>query len=254
MFNNKIHTLIFISIVLSILFLWKCSSTRSLKDKNAILHQNIEANLEKQAQVLKNKEGEYYTEKKSLMFTIKELKRINEELADEIVKYKGKFSNIQKINITGINDSLKLIYDTVFVSDFGKFHKNSWNIKDDLFIINGLTEIHLDTVPNDKKIKIKTNSKVVSYNIELDIYTGVIKEDGIWKSFVRSDNPNIKFNIASNLNPDIFAPKRKTFTFGPTFGVGVGLTGKNFVEPLSDMSIKPTIFIGIGFTYNLFSF
>lgn len=198
--------------------------------------------------VLKNKEKELYSSVNGYIISLKDLKKENKDLYNEVKKYKS-----NPLVITKVVNKIEL--DTVYldnnvIKDKNTFKSNwsynkkfteSANIK-----LNGYSSITIDTNLN----VIDNKSELYNLTINSKLFVGINEKDNKLEIYARSDNP--LFNIVS-LEGNIIDPKKSEMlkkiykphkiSLGLNAGYGYSI-GYNKLTP----------YIGIGLSYRLIQF
>jgi hypothetical protein len=244
--ENLTLVLLIYGVVFTILFFIQLTSKQKLKTELKNELQNTEA-LSDSIEIYKNKSNETVFQKSVLIADKKRLEELNKELYSELKKEKAKviFLSSALVNIKST--------DTVIInSEVIKYPNGNYGI-----------EIKYDTTYNlsskrvfigESKFYINEDGCVIPLNTEIyrdEIYVKIITglkidKDNKIKIFVRSDFPG--FNV-TQLEGDIVDPNalkgfvnKNKWSVGPNISVGIGA------------NLKPSIFVGIGVQYNLFSF
>lgn len=246
-FKKIIFKIMLIAILILIgVIVFQCSSNENLRRNENILEQNILA-MTTMNQRLKNENDQYYTKQNSLILNIKELEQVNKELASEVKSYKEKIAVISKIGIdvSKIDTVIIQSSDTVLVKDSNFVtHKINWWHNDETLKFDGYSMFNMsqDSIH-------RLESKLISYAIKLQLYTGIMQDkSGIYSVYARSDNPNVTFEIESNISPDIFYQKKKKWGIGLFIGPSINL---NLLE---GRSLNAGMAVGIGVSYDIISF
>lgn len=246
-YKNVIFKILFavIFLLIAICCFQRCS-IRNMERNENILSQNVLA-MSSENEKLKNENGNYYTKQKTLALNIKELERVNSDLAKEVKSYKQKIAVISKINVDVAKTDTVTIFskDTVIIRDSNFVtHKIDWWHKDETLKFKGYSIFNM---AQDSIYRLE--SKLTDYSINILLYTGLMKDkDGVFSVYARTDNPNVTFDIESNISPDIFYQKKKNWGVG--FFVGPSV---NF-NLLENKNINAGFAVGIGISYNLFNF
>lgn len=236
-----------IILILLIIITFQCNRNSFISNENDIYKQNIDA-LSSENVILSNKAGELYTERTAFAATANELAIYNEELANELSKYRGKVAHISNINTSIISKDTVILrnYDTTFVlSNKENKHIVDWVLSENTeygLTLRGRTQFR---TKNDSLYNV--SSQLQNYEIKLKLYAGLKfnENTGKYTTFVRSDNIKVKFDIQSNIDPKVFFPKDKKWGLGVYGGVGlVNTFDRNFNMGAS---------VGIGISYDLFS-
>lgn len=239
--NNK-FVLIGLMVLFFILFLDQCNRKNNIKDES---EQNLYALSDTLHTVLtKNKKIE--TEKGLLVMSEAELKKAKKDLYDELQVEKGKVKVIIEEVIVIKHDTLYLHDTIVKLPNSNYLLKWDYNKTYDQYnynIIAGESKIHIDTTVKPINV-VSLGSTITKNEIGLNLITGIKKEDGKLKIFVRSDYPGFSVTKIDgcDLSESKDLKKYKRFGVGPNISIGVGT------------ALKPEIFIGIGIQYNIFRF
>jgi hypothetical protein len=223
----------------------------------AISQQN-EAALSDSVRVEVTKNGELEASKQVLVTDRRNLKNLNEDLAEELKETKGKVSEITKL-IGQIKRDTVYIQNTLITyvdKDSNVIYGLSW--EHDTIYSEG-NERHLAGV---SKFKIDTTGLITPFGtlitrdvIKFDITTGLREKDGNIEIFARSSFPGFE---TLELNGAIIDPKKhpviknftkkKRFGIGPYVGVGLG------INTIPTTNIGLGFQIGVGVSYSLFRF
>ena len=242
--NMKLnHILMAGLVIMLLLFLRQCSVTDGLKDELMVAGQNEKA-LHDSVRVTTNKLGEQVFLKNTFIADGKKLKELNADLYREVKNLKGDVKMITTANagiksdpiyltntITKYADGIVDIgwkYDTIFSK--GNYRK-----------LAGISKIQYDsTNVLDKGTTITTDE------IGISVTTGLVKLDGSYQIFVKSNYPGMSISDiqGSILDKDMIQSDESSWVFGPYLGVGVG------VDPMN-RTVGPNVSIGLGITYNL---
>jgi hypothetical protein len=191
----------------------------------------------------------------------KDLADLSETLAKEVKEEEGKVHRLQRIIATmgntgkdGKVDTLRMT-NTVYKYPDGayglKWSDSTYHDSLNFRLLAGESKFKLLDLDSTRKevypLSTDLTTDVIGFNIITGLKTN--KETGMVEIFVRSDYPNFQVTemegaiIDPNKDPVIkkFTRKKK-FTVGPYIGVGV------------DRNLQPTLQLGVGGTYNLFSF
>jgi hypothetical protein len=237
------HILMAGFVIMLLLFLRQCSVSDGLKDELMIAGQNEKA-LHDSVRVTTNKLGEQVFLKNTFIADGKKLKELNADLYREVKNLKGDVKMITTANagiksdpiyltntITKYADGIVDIgwkYDTIFSK--GNYRK-----------LAGISKIQYDsTNVLDKGTTITTDE------IGISVTTGLVKLDGSYQIFVKSNYPGMSISDiqGSILDKDMIQSDESSWVFGPYLGVGVG------VDPMN-RTVGPNVSIGLGITYNL---
>jgi hypothetical protein len=225
MTKNLIY--ITIIILLSILLVNQCRKTTSIKKTNA--HNQIA--LLDSISFYKNKLGIEVAEKLAFKGTANELKIIVETKKAENQQLKTALESFKKVdNANSVNQSIKI--DSVDIPFDKKLSVN--------FVRKFLKQTDFYTFSGEVN-QLGININFLSNNLQTSV-TGV-KSIGWLSSEYRTEisnsNPYISTN---NFDSFSFQPKKKRFGLGVFSGYAI------------TSEFKPTLAIGLGFTYNFLSF
>ena len=198
--------------------------------------------------VYKNKLGEAYTAKNTYVQTIKDLKKTNAELYEEvknlkdnpivIVKTKTEF---KKDTVYTQKDSINPVYHNDSL-----YYNLCWsaNQEKQYYSFNGITKVKYDFSDFSTLIK----DMRVNTGITLDL----IDDGKQLRVITKSENPYINVNDINSVVIDPTKSKtlskyfnRQHFIVGPYVGYGIGIHDNKLIA-------TPTI--GIGITYKIFGF
>jgi len=189
----------------------------------------------------KNKVGELYTERKTNILTIKELRSKNSDLYAEVKNLKDNPIVVTKIKT---NTELKEIeiHDTAYVDTVGVYSfKMSYS--DKWCNIAGLSTINTNTMSGIAKFD--------SISFPNDITIDLIEKDKQLSFIAKSDNPYCKINnvIGSVISPEKSSVLKKRFDKKWVVAAGVGPT---LTYTDDKFKFVPGIQVTIG--YKLFGF
>jgi len=220
----------------------------NIKNKSDISDQNIKA-LTDSIRIVKDKYGREVASKNVLVTKNKDLKNLNSDLDNELKKIKGEVYDLRKI-------VAKIKGDTIYIPNvLITYPDNIIGLK---FSYEKNYDLNNSRVlEGESKFKIIDSITVKPYSttiikdeISFDIITGLRKKDGNIEIFVTSNYPNLTISkidgaiIDPKKNPIIKEfTKQKRFHIGPYIGYGFNLNG-----------LKPTIEVGVGLSFSLFSF
>ena len=198
--------------------------------------------------VYKNKLGEAYTAKNTYVQTVKDLKKTNAELYEEvknlkdnpvvIVKTKTEF---KKDTVYTQKDSINPVYHNDSL-----YYNLCWsaNQEKQYYSFNGVTKVKYDFSDFSTLIK----DMKVNTGITLDL----IDDGKQLRVITKSENPYINVNDINSVVIDPTKSKtlskyfnRQHFIVGPYIGYGIGIY---------DNKLITTPVIGIGITYKIFGF
>lgn len=242
--NSKVFMYILIIIGI-IIFISMYSSNGNLKDEIDLNNKNITA-LNDTVKNIKLRNGDLESSIQGFQGSVENLEILNESLAYDIKKEKGKvvtYSNIifsLKQTVKELEDALEgAIYnDPVATSD------TSWNIdwklpyiydslNYDIFL--GRTQVSL----SGKTLK-HTKTFLINRDSQIKLTWGQKYENDKLKVFVRTSHPAFKTQMMEGMYVDL--PEKKHWFQG--FGVG----------PQVGISIYPkqTLYLGVGIQYNVY--
>lgn len=235
--------LIVIMILIALLGMKQCKIDK-LQQNNGIYKDSV--------MVLKNKNGELYSQNDALVLTKKQLLEQNKELANEAKKLKENPIIITKVvtkvvyKDTLLNSDLLSYFDKDGTKIFlVKWQKDTSFTQFDGFKIAGNTYLKIDSNLNSTFYK----SSLDSFNLSTKLYLSLTdsEDDNLLHINARSDFPGLSF---SNLDGALIDPKKsKTLKkffppkrYGLSIFIGYGLSTKNIVfSPI----------IGCGLTYSI---
>lgn len=215
--------------------------------QNSYLRKNYTNNIKVVTDSLttyKNKVGELYTAQTTYIASEKELKKINNDLYDEIKHLKENPLVVTKVEyITKI--------DTITIKDIPiEEHENNysynWNYKDDWFSIDGLSSFNMETKLGITNI----NNLFTKTSLVLDVIEN--KDKGL-DIIVKSNNP---YCTVSSIEGAVISPEkikslnsymknRNRWGIGIQAGAGIGLYNQ---------SIVMVPYLGFGISYNIITF
>jgi len=232
-------------VIMSLLFLQQCSRSQNLKEQIAVEQQNQKA-LNDSVRYVKNSLGEEIALKNVLISDKNGLQDLNASLSTEVSKLKGKILTIQ--SASGGSKNNGPIHTTTTVKEYPTGLKEiEWRY-DSSFDANnyrkikGTTKFEIDTT---NLSVIDKGTIIDSDEIHLNIVTGITELEGSYQIYLKSDYPNMKFD---KIDGAILDKKRfiknqsPNAILGPTIGIGWAFT--------PSQTIKPTVFLGIGVTFN----
>lgn len=257
----KNHWLKIIAIALLFLVLFLFKQNSDLKYAAQKHNQNYAALLDT-LRIEKNKNNQNVYVRSVYAAEISELKKLNQALAKELEKEKGKYKVYTKIE-----QKVETIKEPVFVETNLTLQDTtfifSWNYDyselDFRQLISARTLFQIDTNDNSltgnflQKLRFKNiRTELLKSDIYLTIYTGIRETDnGLYEVTVRSNYPNIQFNPIGVIDPKLFFKEQKIKRFGLGFVAGIG--GAGYLNRLQFVD-GITYFVGIGISYNLFNF
>lgn len=240
--------------VLSLLFLRECGQNSDLRKEAERQSQNANALMDT-VKIVVNRAGEEQAERLTLIATTEELKTYNQSLYNELQKQRGQV--MQLVSTTAsINSQVKGIQTTLDQDPemptppgekWPKSYRLNWSFDSTYSVgnyhrIKGFSRLR---VLNDSTF-VPGLTDITENESGFKLITGLKKEGGDYKIFVKSDHPGFKVSdiegavIPSKGNP-LFPQKRNWglgITFGPTLSVGGSVT-------------MPAPFIGLGVCFGL---
>ena len=259
--NSNVFKYIVIG-VLILLFAGTCGRNSRLKEESAIKDQNISA-LADSISTVKLRNGELQSSRDAFMADANELRLLNAELSDEVKLQKGKVVTLNRIVFqlkqdtadlqAYINELLSKPETPIQVND------STWNVNWQLAyvydstnydIFNGTTQVGLKGPKNYFKDITLSHNQTFMTNRESQIgLTWGQKWEGTGKNrrlrvYAQTAHPAFQTKLLEGTYVD-YPKKRHWFTgfgVGPQFGVGV--------DPIR---WQPTIYLGVGIHYNIYS-
>lgn len=244
------NTLLVIGIaILALLLLRQCGVTEKLKASNQVFQQNQIA-LNDSIRVVTNKYGEEISLKNTLIGDVKELEKLNSELASDAKKLKGKVLYISNLLANVEND-------TVFVDNVVYEYPNgtkelNWSYYKDFG--NGNTR-NLSGFSRFSILQDSTNTfnildkgTTISKDLmTIKLTTGLTELDDSYQIYVKTDYPGLEFGQIDGAILDkkrFMKQTQPTWVFGPSIYLGVGIDPGNSVAGTQ-------IGLGISATFNL---
>lgn len=205
---NKILT-VALAVVIVIL-LWEFYHNKNLENKLAIQGQN-QAALSDSVRILKTKNGELEAAKFALAGSKDELKKLNEDLAKELAKEKGKVRYITKVEVA-------YKHDTVTIPAEISIHDSTATIRNDL--VDDCRMLKAHTSFTFTKGSIIANPRFIIENDEfnLKLVTGLKQTNKKQlEIFVRSECKNVTIKDIQGAvidpNDPLIKPKKALFTW-----------------------------------------
>lgn len=226
--------------------------------------QNIEA-LKDSVRMQKNKAGELEFARLLIVAEKDELKKYNNELYTEMEKMRGKVISLTKLtmDIKGILENIKaeppsknpiaLVNDTLTTPFKFDTSGKGWSRN-----IEGKTIVFMKNV-TDSAIAIPLYNILEKDRMMMTIYPGIRKRDsdGMLEYTVRTDYPNVSFDIQGYADPTELTSftkiKDDKWIIGPYLGLGAGITSVTNMGN-SQLLFGPNVSIGIGVMYKLIGF
>ena len=195
--------------------------------------------------VYQNKVGELYAANDTYIMDIKELKKTNTELYEEVKKLKDNPIIVTKTEFVYKIDSVKMNSDTVYVYVDGNdtIFKNEFSKKDSWMDITGTTLFSL----NNKQFSTTLNN--VSFNA--NITTNLIERDNKLYFVSKSSNPYMQIN---NIEGCMLSPEDSKIIkkrFDKRWAVVAG-AGPNIAVVNGQLKMVPGLQLTLG--YKLISF
>ena len=250
-------------IVLIIFLIGSCNRMANLDNDLDITEQNRKA-LVDSVRVTENKVGDLEYSINILITEKKGLTGLNQDLANELKKEKGKVFELNKIIAQFVPDTVYapvevIVYKPVGNSAFGVY---GFKMKyDTTYDINNyrslecLTKVQIDTNFCILPLSGQINRDVIGF----DLITGLRELDGNIEIFARSNYPDLTI---TNMTGSIINPKThpvlKKYTKPKHFGIGpfigVSLSYENNSDKPLLKRFSPACQIGVGLQYSLFRF
>ena len=195
--------------------------------------------------VYQNKIGELYAANDTYIMDIKELKKTNTELYEEVKKLKDNPIIVTKTEVVYKVDSIKMNSDTVYIYVDGNdtIFKNEFSKKDSWMDITGITLFSL----NNKQFSTTLNN--VSFNA--NITTNLVERDNKLYFVSKSSNPYMQIN---NIEGCVLSPEDSKVIkerFDKQWAVVVG-AGPTMTVVNGQLKIVPGLQLTLG--YKLISF
>lgn len=232
--------LLFLLAGLVLLQLKTCSG---YSNEKKILEQNIAA-LKDSTRLVKNRVGELEAVRLSLVGDKDILSKLNAELKAELDKEKGNVKFISKTKI-------EYQSDTVYIRDSQKVRLDSgvygisWftsKFDDGLdYTIFGETRFKVDTLNSILKVS-PVETIIYQNKIKFRTVFGYTEVENGYQVFIRTNNPNVTFDIEGGFIDKTELLDEDHFSIGPYLGVGLSAEGK----------FQPHV--GVGLMYKIISF
>jgi FtsZ-binding cell division protein ZapB len=195
--------------------------------------------------VYQNKVGELYAANDTYIMDIKELKKTNKELYDEVKNLKDNPIIVTKTQIEYRVDTVRMNSDTVFVYNDGNdlIYRNDFSKRDQWMDITGTTLFSM----NNKQFSTTLNS--ISFNS--DITTNLVERDNKLYFVSKSSNPYMQIN---NIEGCMLSPEDSKVIkerFDKRWAVVVG-AGPTMTVVNGQLKIVPGLQLTVG--YKLISF
>lgn len=237
--------------ILLLLLLQQCRensrAAEIYKKKEAVAEQNIAA-LNDSLRETKTKEGKPEFDKLSLLVQdVKDLKKLNEDLANEVKITKGKVASIAKISAKVVHDTTYLDASTVVDEEniVTTFNKDTTYSPGNSRSVNGYTQYEPQTG--------LSWAAITKDSVNISFVTGIKGLDkGKPEIFIRSDYPGFLPSSIEGavLDPNLFKPKTKQRLI--TIGLNIGYTPITYSLLKQNFSFDPTRFgASLGVNINL---
>lgn len=230
--------LIFLLTLLIIFNIYNCYQNNKLENQ---YEHNIEA-LNDSVRYYTMKNGEMYAEKKLYVTEINDLKNLNKELYDEVITLQKEIGKKNEI-IAGFKTELVYHKDTVI----------NIIINDSLTPVDTCIEYEDNILDLFLDFKSDTNNRLFLTNIDYGLIIPVSAYITSSGEIILKSDDNIKFNKLNGfMIPELYKEtKKKRFSVGIQLGLGAA-SGYNPFD--KKYSLIFGSYIGIGISYNLFSF
>jgi hypothetical protein len=261
-FLNSRVFLYLVSILIVIFLAGQCKRISDLKKETYINDQNIGA-LKDSIRIAETKNGKLQAEKTAFFGKESDLKKINESLYKDLKNQKGKVVTLNRTvltlnqNIEELNkyiDSLESAPQDPIFNDLDSTWTVPWTLSytydtNNFDIFKGFTKIDIIGENNIRHISTRMTNRQSSISLTF----GQKVEDGKLRVFVQSGYPGLTPSslegvlIDPNSNKYLrqLSTKRHWFT---GFGVGPNLDiGYDLINQ------RPSIFIGVGVHYSIYS-
>jgi len=251
--------LIIAGVLILLLFLNQCNTTRKLKNEmkrqEQVSKQNLAA-LNDSVKVYKNKLGQLSYSKPIADMSVSEVekyfpelyKRLKAELGEVkiiwMTKIEYRDTGSVKNGVVSLgNNKYAVKYD--YYSKDGSLHIKSTSM---LFIEAMLT----DKITNRYDIVTKPDiSTIDDMSLKLGFTTGIKKEGGLYKIFITPDNKNVIVgqiegaDVSNLINPPQSSSKTKRWSVGPYIGFGMSFGKDGYI-------IGPGV--GVSLQYSILKF
>ena len=225
--NFTIRDLIYICIIIVLCFILSISINKCTSIRHEY-HNNIEA-LNDSIRYLKDKNGNLVATKLAFESNVKLLKKLNENLYNQIdeLKIKNSVSNVVYVD----NYIDYPVHDTTYIVNTDTLYRGfekSFNFNDDFRILEGNVRYKNDSL----NVNISKDQIFFDYTVAMD------KKNNI---YVKSTNPYIKYNEISGFT--VPKQRQKRWSLGPAVSVGY--------DPIQN---KPSINLGVSLNYGIVQF
>lgn len=251
------RNILILLVIILLLILHRCGSNETVN--KVIYDQNIAA-LTDSIREYEGNNGQLVQEKKALISSNKDLKKLNTELADEVNNLKDDPIIITKYNTVVKRDTVVVpVYpdgDIVWSTDSTKAYlKFTWDddttyTKDNWRSLGGDFTVEIDAI--DKEKSSIQDFIIKKDEIGLSFTTGLTEnKDGMLEIFITSPHPGFK---ATDINGALIDPREsKTIKkFFPPKRWGLGFYGGygTYLDPINT-SIGTGVQFGFGIQYNI---
>lgn len=236
--------------ILLLLLLQQCRensrAAEIYKKKEAVAEQNIAA-LNDSLRETKTKEGKSEFDKLSLLVQdVKDLKKLNEDLANEVKITKGKVASIAKISAKVVHDTTYLDASTVADEErvVTTFNKDTTYSEGNSRNISGYTEYEPQTG--------QSYAAITKDSVNIAFVTGIKNLDkGKPEIFIRSDYPGFSPTSISGaiLDKNLFKTNSKPKKISLGFQLGYSPLNYNFST--KKLGTTNQITMGIGINYKI---
>lgn len=253
--RNILIVILLILITGGVLF-WNHYS--NIRVELAISNQNNKA-LTDSVRVTKNKNGDLIYSKNILVTEKTGLKRLNEDLYNELDKQKGRIrelkrivSNIQSDTIYIPTEVIKYVNLENGIESYGLSWKyDTTYSKNNSRELAGVSKFNLDSNGVITPLQTLITKDILNFSLT----TGLREKDGNIEIFATSEYPNFKI---TELDGAIIDPKKhpvikqfnrkKRFGIGPYVGLGLG------VNTIPETNIGLGFQVGVGLHYDIIQF
>lgn len=232
-FTFKDWMIVILSIGMLIFYIMYRNTRHDLLYNNVIYNDSLT--------IYKNKVNEDYVAKNTYVQTIKDLKKTNQELYEEI-------KNLEDNPLVIVKTKSEFIKDTIYANADSIHHDSlyynlHWSVNGEqqYYSLNGRTRVKFDFSD--------FSTLITDMRINTGITLDVIDDGQRFRVITKSDNPYINVN---DINSVIIDPtqsqalkkyfNQKKFVVGPYIGVGI------------DKNLRVGPQLGIGLTYKLINF
>ena len=253
------RNVLLVALVLAIIFLRGCGGKGASEADVIMYEQNIAA-LKDSIRTYETKNGDLVYKKASLLVESKDLKKFNEDLANEVKNLKDNPIVITKF-VT------KIVHDTLWLEPTIDSNNITWNSDSTVRIIPFTWGDSTKYAPNNYRniagkyiIEVDTSLNVVTKSfaitkdeLGLSFTTGITEnKDGLLEIFITSPYPGFKPTgidgalidpRESDVIKKFFPPKR--WAIGPYVGYGV------YVDP-AKATVGTGVQLGVGISYGIF--